>query len=287
MAETRTVMVDPSNAEALAAWDGDDGAYWTQHEALFDDALARYHHRFLDAAAITGGERVLDIGCGTGQTTRDAALLAAPGLTLGVDLSSAMIARARQRAAEQRVTNARFEQADAQIHPFDPQGFDVAISRTGAMFFGDPAAAFANIAQALRPGGRLALLVWQPEAENEWAIELDQALAAGRVLPEPPLDAPGPFSLADPDRTRTILSRAGFSAITFDGVRDLLYFGTDAEDAYRFVRGMGFTQYLLRDLDHHPRARALEALRATIVAHDTAQGVLYPSAAWIIRAHRA
>jgi SAM-dependent methyltransferase len=155
MTGTRAVA-NPSNAEALAAWDGDDGAYWAAHEVRFDDALARYHRRFLDAAAITSGEQVLDVGCGTGQSTRDAARLATPGLALGVDLSSRMIGRARQRAAEQDITNARFVQADAHVYPFEPRAFDVAISRTGAMFFGDPVAAFANIARALRPGGRVA-----------------------------------------------------------------------------------------------------------------------------------
>jgi SAM-dependent methyltransferase len=198
-----------------------------------------------------------------------------------------MIARAHQRAAEQDITNARFQQADAQIHPFDPQSFDVTISRTGAMFFGDPVAAFTNVARALRPGGRLALLVWQSEPQNPWAVELALALAAGRALPAEPDDAPGPFSLADPDRVRAILSGAGFSEVAFEGVRELMYFGEAAEAAYRFVRGMGFVDHLLEGLDGAARTKALAALQATLVAHDTAQGVLYPSAGWIIRAHRA
>jgi SAM-dependent methyltransferase len=112
-------------------------------------------------------DRILDIGCRTGQTTRDAARAAVEGSALAVDLSSEMIALARRLAAAEGVANARFEQADVQIHPFAPAAFDVAIPRTGAMFFGDPVAAFRNIAGALRPSCRLALMAWQELARNE------------------------------------------------------------------------------------------------------------------------
>ena len=278
----------PSNADAARAWDGTEGAYWTEQEAIFDRSVARYQQPFFAAAGITPGDHVLDVGCGNGQTTREAARLSAPGgSALGVDLSSRMIERARQRAAEGGVANCRFEQADAQIHPFVPGGFDVAISRTGAMFFGDPVAAFTNIARALRTDGRLALLVWQSLRQNEWILEFSRALAAERPLPEPPPDAPGPFSLADPDRVVAVLSAAGFVGVTLESANELMYFGDDVDDAYRFVRGIGFTDGMLRDLDDETRARALEALRATIAAHDTGDGVLYSSATWIVAARRA
>ncbi len=288
MTGTGAVEVHPSNADALRAWDGGDGAYWVEHEAIFDQSLARYRHRFFDAAGIATGDRVLDIGCGNGETTRHAARLTAPeGSALGVDLSSRMIEQARRRAAEAGIGNARFEQADVQIHPFDADAFDVAISRTGAMFFGDPVAAFTNIARALRRDGRLTLLVWRSLPQNEWVFEFSQALAAGRALPTPPADAPGPFSFADPDRVRGVLSDAGFADISFDDASNLMYFGEDADAAYRFVRGLGFTESMLQDLPDDARVRALDALRTTIVAHDTTQGVLYPSAVWIIGARRA
>jgi ubiquinone/menaquinone biosynthesis C-methylase UbiE len=147
---------DAANAEQRRAWDGDEGAYWAAHADRFDRAVAPYHERLMSTAAIAPGERVLDIGCGTGQTTRDAARAAAPGgVALGVDLSSQMLDVARARASDERVRNAAFEQADAQVHPFDAASFDVAISRTGAMFFGDPVAAFTNIHRSLRAGGRM------------------------------------------------------------------------------------------------------------------------------------
>jgi SAM-dependent methyltransferase len=281
------VPVHPSNVEALRAWDGADGAYWAENEAAFDAGLERHDRAFFEAAAIGATDRVLDIGCGNGQTTREAARRAPRGAALGVDLSSQMIERARLRAAQQGITNAHFIQADAQIHPFDEQAFDVAISRTGAMFFGDPVSAFTNIAHALRPVGRLVLLTWQELSRNHWIRDFLAAVAAGRDLPAPPPDAPGPFSLARPERVHEILTAAGFTDVRMDGVEEPMFFGATADDAYRFVRGLGVIEFLLRDLDETRRAEAVVALRATIEAHETADGVLYPSAAWIIRACRS
>ena len=124
------LRVDPANAEQAAAWRGDEGAYWAENARRFDRAVAGYHNRLVAAGAIGRADRVLDIGCGTGQTTRDAAHAAADGFALGVDLSGQMIALARRLAAGQDIANARFEQADAQIYPFPAHSFDVASSLT-------------------------------------------------------------------------------------------------------------------------------------------------------------
>jgi SAM-dependent methyltransferase len=279
------LRVDPSNAEQAKAWDGDEGAYWAAHAGHFDRTVAAYHLPFLDAAAIGTGEQVLDIGCGTGQTTRDAARRAAPGGALGVDLSAEMIDLARRLATAEGLPSARFEQADAQIYPFGHGSFDVAISRTGAMFFGDPHAAFTNIARALRGRGRLVLLSWQPLPANEWAAELTGALAAGRDLPAPPPEAPGPFALAEPGRVRQLLGGAGFTGIEIDPVQAPMWLGASADDAHAFA--LGLLGWMLEGLDAGRRARALGALRATVAAHTTADGVVYRSGAWLIRAQRA
>jgi SAM-dependent methyltransferase len=284
MAAANAVHVHPSNAEQLRAWDGDEGAYWAANAEHFERALAAYHDPFFTAAAITSTDRVLDIGCGTGLTTRDAARRATSGSALGVDLSSPMIDHARRRAAAEGIGNVAFEQADAQIRPFEAGAFDVAISQTGAMFFGDLTAAFVNIGRALRPAGRLVLLAWQPLPNNEWVRELTGALAAGRALPAPPADAPGPFSLADPKRVRAILEAAGFSEIEHRGTTADLWFGNDADDAYRFV--LGLLGWMLEGLDDAGRARALDGLRSTVAAHETDRGVIYGSAAWLTSATR-
>lgn len=281
---TEATAVDVANAEQARAWDGDEGAYWAAHAEQFDRSVAAYHQPFLGAAGIAGGDKVLDIGCGTGQTTRDAARIATSGQALGIDLSAEMIGLARRLAAEHGIANASFEQADAQIHPFAAGSVDVAISRTGTMFFGDPAAAFANIARALRPGGRLTMLAWQGPQHNEWIREFSAALAAGRDLPAPPAGAPGPFSLADPGPARALLASTGFSGIELQALREPMWFGADADDAYGFV--LGLLGWMLAGLDDHQRDRALGDLRATVTAHDTGHGVLYQSGTWLIHATR-
>jgi SAM-dependent methyltransferase len=282
--DVTALKVDPSNTEQARAWDGDDGAHWADNAEHFDRAIAGYHTPFMAAAHISVQDQVLDIGCGTGQTTRDAARAASSGSALGVDLSVRMIDYARHVAAREGLANVSFEQADAQIHPFKARHFDVAISRTGAMFFGDPVAAYANIAGALRRRGRLVLLTWQGLDGNEWIRELFTAMAAGRDLPTPPTNAPGPFSLADPERVRAVLGAAGFTDIHLEPRHEAMWFGEHADGAQRFVLGM--LGWMLTGLDDEGRRRALDNLRATLTSHDTDHGVLYGSAAWIIRAIR-
>jgi ubiquinone/menaquinone biosynthesis C-methylase UbiE len=277
------VAPDPSNVEQLRDWNGDTGDFWAAHAERLNEGVAAYHGHFFGAAAIGVKADVLDIGCGSGQTTRDAARRASDGFALGVDLSSRMIDLARRTAEREGLTNARFEQADAQNHPFADRSFDIAISRNGAMFFGDPEAAFVNIARALRPGGRLVLMSWQPFEKNEWFRTFRSVLAAGRELPTP-VGASGPFSLSDPERVRHLLTSAGFTDVRLHGLSEPMYFGPDPDDACRFVS----TQFagLLDGLDANARAGALDALRAGMVEHRTDRGVLYDSAAWITAARR-
>ncbi|MFD5413375.1 class I SAM-dependent methyltransferase [Streptomyces nojiriensis] len=279
-----TLQVAPSNAEQARAWDGQEGAYWAEHADRFDRALGPYRTRLLAAADVSAADHVMDIGCGTGETTRDVAGQAGSGLALGVDLSAAMLRVARQRAADAGLHNVDFMQADAQVHAFSPASFDVAVSRTGTMFFADPVAAFRNIGGALRPGGRLVQLVWQPPTGNEWLLSFTRALAAGRPLPTPPPDAPGPFSMADPTRVRTVLSAAGFTEIQLEPHSEAMWFGEDAADAERFV--LGLHGWMLDGLDAEGRRRAVDDLRTTLTAHESDDGVLYASATWIIRATR-
>ena len=282
MDTTSPAEVDPTNAEQLRAWDGDEGAYWAAHPEHFDRSVAAHHGPFMSAAAIAPDERVLDVGCGTGEVARDAARAAVDGTVLGVDLSSAMLDVARRAASDEGLANVRFEQADAQVHPFEAGSFDAVLGRTSAMFFGDKAAAFRNLHRALRPGGRLVLLTWQGFEENEWFREFSGAMAAGRDLPGPPPDGPNPFSLSDPDRIRSLLVEAGFGDVTIDGASRGMWFGRDVDDAFGLVAGL--LGWMLEGLDDAARAGALAALRASMEAHQTPDGVVYRSGAWTIGA---
>lgn len=284
MTSTKHLHVDPGHAEQLAAWDGDEGAYWAAHADRFERSLAGYQEAFMSAGRIERGSRVLDIGCGAGGSTLDAARLAADGSALGVDLSSAMLGVARDRAERERIGNVDFLQADAQIHPFAPESFDVAIARTSAMFFADKAAAFANIGRALNPGGRLVLLVWQSVPANEWIREIAAALAAGRALPQPPPDGPQPFSLSDPDRTRSQLAAGGFAEVDVEPISHPMRFGDDADDTFPFL--VGQLGWMLEGLDESGRRRALDDLRSVLRAHEGPDGVSFGSACWLVRAER-
>lgn len=276
-----------ANADMARAWDGEEGDQWTQFADEYDNTSRSIWARFLETDPIGPADRVLDIGCGNGQSTRDAARRAHDGSALGVDLSSSMLAVARRRAEKEGVSNVEFRQADAQVYAFDPGSFDTAISRFGVMFFDDRPAAFNNIALALRSGGRLAVLVWQDLEKNEWIMTARETLAAGRDLPMPPAGTPGPMALADQDDVRGLLAGAGFGSIDFTSIEEPVWFGADAEEAYRFVGEIGIVKGLSDGLDPNTKAAAHERLRAALRAHETPEGVRFDSGVWLISATKA
>jgi SAM-dependent methyltransferase len=242
--------------------------------------------RYLDTLAVGPAERVLDIGCGTGGLARAVARRAVDGQVTAVDLSTSMLELARKRSADEGLANVSFVRGDAQVFPFDPSAFDLATSSFGAMFFGDPVAAFSNIGGALRGDGRLALLAWRGLQENAWLMALRGALALGRELPVPPPDAPTPFSLADPDRVRRVLGAAGFVDVELEAVDESMDLGVDASDALDFARSMGIVEGLTTDLDDAAREQAMANLAELFQEHETPEGVLFASAVWVIRARR-
>ena len=276
-----------ANTDMARAWDGEEGDQWSQFADEYDDTNRSIWARFLETGPIMRADRVLDIGCGCGQSTRDAARVAHEGSALGVDLSSAMLAIARRRATAEGVPNVDFRQADAQVYPFDPDSFDIAISRFGVMFFEDRTAAFTNIGSALRPGGRLAVLAWQDLSKNEWIMTVRETLAAGRDLPMPSAGVPGPMAFADPDDVRELLAGVGFESIGFTSIEEPVWFGADAEAAYAFVGEIGIVKGLSDGLDPDTKAAAHERLKAELRAHETPEGVRFASAVWLISATKA
>ena len=247
----------------------------------FYDAELRAHHEHLRAAYRIGrGDGILDIGCGTGLTTREAGRAAAPGRVVGVDVSERMLGRARELTARERLENVSYELGDAQVSRFDPGRFDLAISRFGTMFFSDPLAAFANIASALRPEGRLVSLVWQRRELNEWALAVDAALGNAAQPPPPTAD---PFSLGDAEATTEMLERAGFEAVRLEDVHEPVLYGHDIDAALEFVCGFQDTSAALAGMSRDDAARAVDRLRENLEGHyGDDQGVTFDSRSWLI-----
>jgi ubiquinone/menaquinone biosynthesis C-methylase UbiE len=252
----------------------------------YDAELRRHNEHLRAATGLASTDRVLDIGCGTGQTTRDAARAASSGTVMGLDVSEQMLERARRLTLEAGLRNITYELGDAQVHRFPPACFDVLISRFGTMFFADPVAAFANLASALRPGARLVMMVWQGSERNEWATAIPAALTA----PEKQVSAAwghGLFSLAEPDEVKAILRKAGFAEVGFTDVHEPVYYGPDVDSAYQIVCSFKTTKDLLAGLYAGEGQRTLDQLRGMLADRLTGSGVLFDSRAWIVTARRA
>jgi len=276
------------NVEQAQEWDGREGDHWVKHADRYDALSQRITPHLMEAAAVGAADRVLDVGCGCGLTTRSAARAASGGSVLGIDLSAAMLQEAERRARAEGLTNVRFEQGDAQVHTFSPADFDLATSRFGVMFFEDPVVAFANIASAIRPGGRFVFVCWQDLARNDWIMV--PAGAALSYVPFPdlgPEGAPGPFSLADADRTRAVLTDAGFKGVAINEITEQMFLGENAADATDFLQGTGMARLLFEGVDADTERKAIDAVRHALEAHEQPEGIWLGSAAWLVAAKRA
>ncbi len=278
------------NAEQITYWNDTAGPKWVALDEVLDGQIHAIGEAAMDRLALAAGERVLDVGCGTGRTSLELGRRVGPGgRVTGVDISAPMLGRARERARAAGADNVTFVGADAQTHGFEPASLDAAFSRFGVMFFADPVAAFTNLHGAIRAGGRLAFACWRALPENPWMAVPVMAAAQHVTLPLPASpDAPGPFAFADADRVRSILERAGFADVACADHRATLTVGGrgSLDQAVGFMMQMGPAAAAMREATPAQRETVAAAVRDALAPYHTPDGVRMSSATWLVTARR-
>jgi ubiquinone/menaquinone biosynthesis C-methylase UbiE len=279
-----------ANAEAIAAWDGPLFERFVRFRHVLTTGLGAHGEQALRLAPPQRGWRVLDIGCGFGDTTQHIARLVGPvGEAVGIDAAPRFIETSRAEAADAGVENARFVVGDVQADDL-PGPFDMAFSRMGTMFFTNPVAALRNVRGAMRSGAPLAMVVWRRREDNAWLYRAQQITESIVSRPEEydePTCGPGPFSMAGADTTSEILTSAGFVDIALHRCDLPVMVGRDIDEALELVMSLGPAGEILRLLgdraaDRHDEVRA--AIRVGLRPFDGPDGVWAPSSTWIVTA---
>ncbi|MEM9556002.1 MAG: methyltransferase domain-containing protein [Acidobacteriota bacterium] len=263
-------------------WNDEGGSRWVRSADRLDALMAPFTDALLEHAALAEGERVVDVGCGAGDSTRAAARRIGPGRSTGVDISAPLLALAR-RKSELAGLEIDFVEADAAgWTPSAP--VDRVISRFGVMFFAQPAEAFANLRSWLASEGRLIALAWRSAEENHWMSKPVELLTTPDERPETGPGIPGPHSLGDADHTRSMLSAAGFTSIELEPFERTMRLEGSVDEVADFYLDWGPTA---RYLDAAPAdevdARA-EAVRELVAARHDGDGLDLIGRIWIVRA---
>jgi SAM-dependent methyltransferase len=291
MSTTASEQQVSANEEAIRAWDGPLYDRFVRFRETVTTGLGAHGEEALRLHPPKPGQRVLDIGCGFGDTTQRIAGLVGPdGEVVGVDAAPRFIEDAIRETGEAGVANARFLVADVQESLGEEQGFDMAFSRFGTMFFASPVAALRNVRLALVPDGKLVMVVWRRRIDNDWLYR-GQTIVEGIVArPEEydePTCGPGPFSMADADTTSEILTLAGFTDIALQRCDIPIAIGKDLEEALELVMALGPAGEILRlagDRATHLHGQVEAALREGF-AEFTLDGELSaPASTWIVTA---
>jgi ubiquinone/menaquinone biosynthesis C-methylase UbiE len=278
------------NAEAIEAWDGPLYDRFVRFREIITTGLAAHGEEALRMVPPRAGQRVLDVGCGFGDTTQRIAELVGPdGEAVGVDAAARFIDTARREADEAGVANARFLVADVQTAAFDER-FDLAFSRFGTMFFANPVPALRHVREALVPGGRLVMVVWRRRIDNGWLYRAQEIVEG--IVPRPdeydePTCGPGPFSMADADTTSEILVHAGFEEIALRRCDIPILIGHDVQEAIDLVMALGPAGEILRlagDRAAHLHDEVNAALRDGLAEFAGPDGVRAPASTWIVTA---
>ncbi len=279
------------NAESIGLWNEILAPRFTRYRGTFVAGSEPHSRAALSRNPVAPGARVLDVGCGFGETTIELARLTGPtGRALGIDVSAPFLAIARADAAAAGVGWVEFRESDAQVARFD-ETFDVCFSRFGTMFFADPIAALRNLRGAMAAGGRLVMVVWRRLEDNRFAeIPMTVAqrfLSTLSPLPPTPAGAPGPFSMADPDALSAQLTAAGWTDVAFERVDADFVVGATIDEAVGFLLTLGPAGRLLRDAGpsgEEKRPEIAAALAERLRPFVTPAGVVLGGSSWCVTA---
>jgi SAM-dependent methyltransferase len=281
-------QIAATNREAAEAWSGPLFDRFVRYRDLVADGLGAHGRAAMEAHPPGAGDRVLDLGCGFGDTTqRLAELVGSEGEALGLDVSEPFVELARSEA--KGVENVRFACADLQVAELEG-GFDYAFSRMGIMFFANPVQAFRNVRGALKPGGRLCAVVWRRKLDNDWMYRAEQVVEGYLERPEEtdePTCGPGPFSMANADTVSEQLAIAGFEQISLQRCDLPIKIGGDLEHAVEFNMALGPAGEVLRlwgDRVEEIRPKIASELREALAEFEGPDGVIAPASTWIIGA---
>jgi ubiquinone/menaquinone biosynthesis C-methylase UbiE len=289
---TEPPATEEDNEEAIRAWDGPLYDRFVRFRETVTTGLGAHGEEALRLHPPLPGQRVLDVGCGFGDTTQRIAGLVSPdGEAVGVDAAPRFIEDAVREAGEAGVANARFLVADVQEAIAGEAGFDMAFSRFGTMFFASPVAAMRNVAAALAPGGKLVMVVWRRRIDNDWlyrAQTIVEAIVERPAEYDEPTCGPGPFSMADADTTSEILTHAGFRDIALRRCDIPIAIGKDTQEALDLVMALGPAGEILRlagDRAAHLHGQVESTLREGLAEFTTGDGSLRaPASTWIVTA---
>ena len=278
------------NREATEAWSGPLFECFVEYRDLVAGGLGAHGDAAMAAHPPRPGDRVLDVGCGFGDTTQRLAELVGPnGAALGVDVSEPFIALAREEAEEAGAANVRFAVGDVQVTAFE-ESFDYAFSRMGIMFFANPVQALRNVCAALTPGGTFCAVVWRRKLDNEWVLRAEAIVDKYLDHPEEtdqPTCGPGPFSMANADTVSEQFKIAGFEGVCLKRCDLPLKIGSDLDHAVEFNMALGPAGEVLRlweDRIDEIKPKIADELREALADLDGPDGVYAPASTWIISA---
>jgi ubiquinone/menaquinone biosynthesis C-methylase UbiE len=279
-----------SNEEATAAWNGVLFDKFVRFREVLTTGFTRHSDAALERHPVSVGSRVLDVGCGFGDVTTTLARAVGPkGMACGVDVAARFVDSARADAKRAGLESAHFIRADVQMD--DLVGpYDTVFSRFGMMFFGSPVAAMRNLKRALKPGGRLCMVVWRKREDNPWvhvAEKVVRDLVPERHDTGEPTCGPGPFSMSSADVTGDILKHGGFSNVSFERNDAPVCIGRDVDQAIEFAMSLGPAGEVMRlagDEGEKQRPAVMAALRAALAPYVQPEGVVMPSSTWIVTA---